>query len=162
MFVLNKDATILLYKLNSITFLVAALPRQEINDSNNFKRSFDRILRKVGIKKRTFHEIRKTAIAMWLANGMSEYDVMTLAGHSSFATTHKFYLAVTNDLIHRARAATAKGLSQKMGRFGTRALADIPAPHITVHKSLPQKKLQMGRGGFEPPTHGFSVRCSTN
>ena len=21
---------------------------------------------------------------------------------------------------------------------------------------------KMGRGGFEPPTHGFSVRCSTN
>jgi hypothetical protein len=21
---------------------------------------------------------------------------------------------------------------------------------------------EMGRGGFEPPTHGFSVRCSTN
>jgi hypothetical protein len=20
----------------------------------------------------------------------------------------------------------------------------------------------LGRGGFEPPTHGFSVRCSTN
>jgi integrase len=23
-------------------------------------------------------------------------------------------------------------------------------------------KIEMGRGGFEPPTHGFSVRCSTN
>jgi hypothetical protein len=22
--------------------------------------------------------------------------------------------------------------------------------------------IEMGRGGFEPPTHGFSVRCSTN
>jgi len=21
---------------------------------------------------------------------------------------------------------------------------------------------KMGRGGLEPPTHGFSVRCSTN
>ena len=21
---------------------------------------------------------------------------------------------------------------------------------------------EMGRGGLEPPTHGFSVRCSTN
>ena len=25
---------------------------------------------------------------------------MTLAGHSSFATTHKFYLAVADDLVH--------------------------------------------------------------
>jgi len=65
---------------------------------NNFKRSFDKILRKAGVKTGTFHDIRRTAISMWLANGMSEYDVMTLAGHSSFATTHKFYLAVADDL----------------------------------------------------------------
>ena len=24
------------------------------------------------------------------------------------------------------------------------------------------REKEMGRGGFEPPTHGFSVRCSTN
>jgi len=59
---------------------------------------------------------------MWFANGMSEYDVMTLAGHSSFATTHKFYLAVADDLVHRARVATAQGLRQKLVRFGTRAI----------------------------------------
>ena len=47
---------------------------------------------------------------MWFANGMSEYDVMTLAGHSSFATTHEFNLTVTDDLIGRARVATAQGL----------------------------------------------------
>jgi len=36
---------------------------------------------------------------------MSEHDVMTLAGHSSFATTHAFYLAVADDLVDRARKA---------------------------------------------------------
>ena len=61
---------------------------------------------------------------MWFANGMSEYDVMTLAGHSSFATTHKFYLAVADDLIHRARVATTQGLRQKLVRFGTPTLGN--------------------------------------
>jgi hypothetical protein len=56
---------------------------------------------------------------MWFANGMSEHDVMVLAGHSSFATTHEFYLVVTDDLFHRARVATAQGLRQKLVRFGT-------------------------------------------
>jgi len=108
---------------------------------NNFKRSFDKILRKAGVKTGTFHDIRRTGISMWLANGMSEYDVMTLAGHSSFATTHKFYLAVADDLIHRARAATAQGLCQKLGRFGTRAVADKTTPHGLIHKGLPDKDL---------------------
>ena len=39
---------------------------------------------------------------------------MVLAGHSSFATTHEFYLAVADNLVHGARAATAQGLRQKM------------------------------------------------
>ena len=92
---------------------------------NNFKRNFDQILKRANIKMGTFHDIRRTAISMWLANGMGEYDVMILAGHSSFATTHKFYLAVADDLIHRARAATAQGLCQKLGRFGTRAIEEV-------------------------------------
>ncbi|MFC1762694.1 tyrosine-type recombinase/integrase [Planctomycetota bacterium] len=87
---------------------------------NNFKRTFDKILRRAGVKTGTFHDIRRTAISMWFANGMSEYDVMTLAGHSSFATTHKFYLAVADDLVQRARAATAQSLCQMLVRFGTR------------------------------------------
>jgi len=55
---------------------------------------------------------------MWFANGMGEYDVMTLAGHSSFATTHRFYLAVSDDLIHRARISTAQGLRKKVVQIG--------------------------------------------
>ena len=51
--------------------------------------------------------------------GMSEHDVMILAGHSSFATTHEFYLAVADDLVDRARVATAQGLRQKLVRFDT-------------------------------------------
>jgi hypothetical protein len=50
---------------------------------------------------------------------------MVLAGHSSFVTTHKFYLAVSGDLVRRARVATAQGLRQKLVRFGTRPLKEV-------------------------------------
>jgi len=86
---------------------------------NNFRRQFNKIRVRSGVKKGTFHDIRRTAISMWFANGMSEHDVMVLAGHSSFATTHEFYLAVADDLISRAKVATAQGLSKKLVRFGT-------------------------------------------
>ena len=89
---------------------------------NNFKRCFDKILRRAGVKTGTFHDIRRTAISMWFENGMSEHDVMVLAGHSSFATTHKFYLAVADGLIDRARVATAQGLRQKLVQIGADAL----------------------------------------
>ena len=74
---------------------------------SNFRRSFIHIQKRAGIEQKTFHELRKTTLSNWLSNGMSEYDVMTLAGHSSFSTTHTFYLAVNRNLVDRAREATA-------------------------------------------------------
>ena len=73
------------------------------NVINNFTRQFKKILSKAHVDKGTFHDIRKTAITNWFRQGLSEYDVMKLAGHSDFATTHRFYLAVADDLVARAR-----------------------------------------------------------
>jgi hypothetical protein len=39
---------------------------------------------------------------------MSEYEVMRLAGHSDFTTTHKFYLTVADGLVDRARVAVPR------------------------------------------------------
>ena len=36
---------------------------------------------------------------------------MYLAGHSDFETTHQFYLAVREDLLQRARIASAEALN---------------------------------------------------
>jgi len=58
------------------------------------------------IEHGTFHDIRKTAITNWFRQGLSEYDVITLAGHANFETTHRFYLAVADNLMERARKTT--------------------------------------------------------
>jgi len=50
----------------------------------------------------------------WSRQELSEYDVMTLAGHANFAMTHKFYFAVADDLIDRARQATSHQVSQEL------------------------------------------------
>ena len=65
---------------------------------------------KAGIEKGEFHDLRRTCLTNWLANGLSEYDVMTMAGHASFETTRKFYLAVRKDLLNRARKASSAAL----------------------------------------------------
>jgi len=81
---------------------------------NNFTRQFNKILAVAHVDKKTFHDIRRTAITNWFRQGLSEYDVMTLAGHANFATTHEFYLAVADDLIARARQATTHQVSQEL------------------------------------------------
>ena len=81
---------------------------------NNFTRQFEKILATANVKKGQFHDLRRTAITNWFANGMSENDVMTLAGHSNFATTHEFYLAVADDLVDRARVAAANSINENL------------------------------------------------
>ncbi len=81
---------------------------------HNFTNRFNKILATARVHKRTFHDIRKTAITNWFRQGLSEYDVMTLAGHSNFSTTHRFYLAVADDLVVRARQAITHQVSQEL------------------------------------------------
>jgi len=45
---------------------------------------------------------------------MKEFDVMNLAGHSNFATTHKYYLAANDDLVNRAREASASSVGKNL------------------------------------------------
>jgi integrase len=73
---------------------------------NNFYKQFGSIFRRAGIKKKgNFHDCRSTALSNWFAQGLSEYEIMRLAGHSSFETTHKFYMAIKNDYLEKARQA---------------------------------------------------------
>ncbi|MFX1538477.1 MAG: tyrosine-type recombinase/integrase [Promethearchaeota archaeon] len=84
---------------------------------NNFQRTFEKIQRKASVRIRRFHDLRNTALTNWFANGMSEYDVMKLAGHADFKTTHQFYLAVADDLIDRARTAASIGLCKHLAHI---------------------------------------------
>jgi integrase len=83
----------------------------------NFSRTFGQILKKAGLRHREFHDLRSTAITNWLYNGLKEHEVMRLAGHSSFETTHRFYLAVQPDLYERARQANAASMGESLARI---------------------------------------------
>ena len=113
---------------------------------NNFTRQFEEILKTANVKKGQFHDLRRTAITNWFANGMSENDVMVLAGHSNFATTHDFYLAVADNLVGRARRAVAQS---PMSNFGAFWCSDKIGPEIKKagsRKDLPANILSNGQG----------------
>jgi integrase len=71
---------------------------------NNFSTRFETIRTTAGIETGEFHDLRGTCLTRWLSNGLSEFEVMNLAGHSKFETTRSFYLAVREDLLGRARS----------------------------------------------------------
>jgi len=82
-----------------------------VNPINNFDNAFKRILEMARIEQGTFHDFRRTCLTNWFANGLTEYEVMNLAGHACFETTHSFYLAIRENLIERGRAASTKAMA---------------------------------------------------
>lgn len=90
---------------------------------NNFDRQFRTVRGRARISDGTFHDLRRTCLTNWLADGLREYDVTQMAGHASFETTRKFYLAVKNDLLDKARQASSKA----MGRIFVAHLLRTPS-----------------------------------
>ena len=78
--------------------------------------------------------------------GMSEHDVMILAGHSSFATTHEFYLAVADDLVDRARVAAGQVLNPDLLRICCAPRFSSNTEKAGSHNDLPAKHLTNGQG----------------
>ncbi|MHC4132467.1 MAG: tyrosine-type recombinase/integrase [Planctomycetota bacterium] len=109
---------------------------------NNFKKDFDKILKKAKVKHGTFHDLRRTAICNWFIHGMSELDVMKLAGHADFDTTHKYYLAATDDLVDRARIAIDSGLCKKLVHLCARPYSQTKEIDKVNKKSLYCKDLK--------------------
>ncbi len=72
---------------------------------------------------------------------MKEYEVMKLAGHSSFSTTHKFYLAVADDLVDRARESTSKALGTILAHIWHAPPLGSDMKKAGDHKKLPTKGL---------------------
>jgi len=73
---------------------------------NNFNYQFNILSEKAGIEEGEFHDLRRTYLTGLFAGGLSEYEIMKLAGHSDSETTHRFYLAIRDDLIQKARQVT--------------------------------------------------------
>ncbi len=95
---------------------------QDANNSviNGFTGMFKEIKTKAGIKKGTFHDIRRTAITNWFYQGLEITEVMRLAGHSKYDTTLRYYYSVSSDLMSKARQAVRHSVSQEMLERGVR------------------------------------------
>ena len=77
------------------------------NPLNNFDRQRKAIMKEAGISDMSFHDLRRTCLTNWFKGGLREFDVMRMAGHSSFETTRKFYMGIDRDLLERTRQVNA-------------------------------------------------------
>lgn len=79
---------------------------------NNFNRTFAKILRLAGVKAKTFHDLRRTCITLWLTSGIQPHEAMELAGHSSVDTTLRYYSAIRESIYEKAAKVSALALTK--------------------------------------------------
>jgi integrase len=83
---------------------------------NNFTRQFKEIRALAGIDHGEFHDLRRTCLTNWPKNGLSEFDVVNFASHSKFETTRRFYLAVRENIVDRARLVSEQTIESDLLR----------------------------------------------
>ncbi len=69
-------------------------PQKGRSPLSTFCHHFNKIRRQAGIETGTFHDLRRTCLSNWIAQGLSLHEVKELAGHAGIETTERFYLAV--------------------------------------------------------------------
>jgi len=117
---------------------------------NNFGRDFGLILTRAAIRYGEFHDLRRTTICNWFAEGLSELEVMRLAGHADSKTTHRYYLKVRDGLVDRAGQASARVLRRNLARAPVFA---HPTKKPGNRKRLSGKILQQWAGRELNPRH---------
>ena len=102
----------------------------------NFARPMRQILRRAGVKRGTFHDLRRTCITEWLESGLQPHEVRVLAGHSDLETTMTYYSTTRRSLLSKARKASSGAIN-----WGYRPQSATPSSYI-----------QIGATGLEPAT----------
>ncbi len=128
-------------------------------DPGNFRsRVWDRVVRKALGAGRTFtpHGLRHTFASLHMARGTNLKWIQAQGGWSSAKLLLDCYghhmPTESNGLADALSTAPARPLAGQFAR-GYRA--------ATPKERAPARPSMVAQGGIEPPTRGFSVRCST-
>ncbi|MFB3894284.1 MAG: tyrosine-type recombinase/integrase [Phycisphaerae bacterium] len=108
---------------------------------NNVLRDFKAIRRRSGIAFCTIHDFRRSCITNW-ARRMPVHVVRVLAGHSSLETTNKYYLAVQDGDLARARR-----LGDEVLRAAAPGLAGARTDPLLTHSSQKVAKTATAKEG---------------
>ena len=106
---------------------------------NNVLRKFQTRCRQAGVKKYTFHDLRRSCITNWALH-LPIHVVQHLAGHSDIKTTQRFYLFVRKQDIARARQIQ----TQTLGELPESSPTDAPVTRRAQKRHFP------GRRGCQP------------
>jgi integrase len=76
---------------------------------------FDKVLKKHGLRKVRFHDLRHSCASLLLANGVSMKEIQDWLGHSTFKTTADIYAHLSYD--SKLASANALNIGTAFGKL---------------------------------------------
>ena len=135
-------------------------------DARNWRmRVWHPSLRRAGLRSIRVHDARHTCASLLIGSGADIVAVSRRLGHSNPAITlstysHAFARRDTAPLGERLAAFMAQ---ETVGCVLVASGKNAAVPHSEHDENINEiSGLLVAREGIEPPTRGFSVRCSTN
>ena len=127
------------------------------NHGNVLRRGFYPALRRAGLRHIRFHDLRHTFASALIMRNANVKTVQRLLGHASAMMTLDTYSHMGPESHDEAVRSIGDFV------FGEEAGSKTVATANGEDGELPQVVERLvARDGIEPPTRGFSVRCSTN
>jgi integrase len=126
------------------------------NHGNLLHRGFYPALRRAGLRKIRFHDLRHTYASLLIANGKHPKRIQALMGHSS--------INVTMDVYGHLMPGGESEVADRLGAlvFRTSGSRTVAGDEVELEGRSHLIDFLVARDGIEPPTQGFSVPCSTN
>ena len=98
--------------------MIFATPVGTPIDARNMTLSFQRLLTRIGLPKRRFHDLRHSCATLLLVQGVPARVVMETLGHSQIALTLNTYSHVPSELQREAANRMDDFLSDRKPDFG--------------------------------------------
>jgi len=124
------------------------------NHGNLLNRGFYPALRRAGLRKIRFHDLRHTYVSLLIASGVDVKTASILAGHSS--------IKITLDIYGHLYPNSFDGIAERLHSLIKSGSKMVANDKTNIDDNLQVLDLMVARGGIEPPTQGFSVPCSTD
>ncbi len=117
---------------------------------------------RAGVPRVTANDLRRT-YASWLVDaGVPTHTVATLLGHSSSRMVERIYGRLGIDHLAAAVAQLPRCDARVTSSVPSVSRSALPDAVTGVANVSGSWQVFVPRDGVEPPTRGFSVRCSTD
>jgi len=124
------------------------------NHGNLLNRGFYPALRRAGLRKIRFHDLRHTYASLLIANDEKPKRIQTLLGHSS--------IKITLDIYGHLFPNSFDGVAERLHDLIMSGSKMVANDKTNLDDDQQVIDLMVAKEGIEPPTQGFSVLCSTN